>query len=196
MWDAAYQEEAYIFGTAPNDFLAAAYGYFPKGDLLSLGEGEGRNAVFLATHGHRVMAIDAAASGFLKGQRLAEENQVSVNWQHADLRDYFLGKERWDGILSIFCHLPPELRKKVHAGVVQALRPNGVFLLEAYAPEQLRYGTGGPKSIEMLPTLSELLHDFSGLNVLHAQTLERDVTEGIRHTGLAMVNQLVLRKNA
>ncbi|HRR10005.1 MAG TPA: class I SAM-dependent methyltransferase [Rhodothermales bacterium] len=194
MWDAAYQEEAYIFGTAPNDFLAGAYDHFPKGDLLSLGEGEGRNAVFLATHGYQVVAVDAAASGFVKGQKLAEAHQVAVNWQHADLNDYSLGKQRWDGILSIFCHLPPELRKKVHLGAVHALRPNGVFLLEAYAPAQLRYGTGGPQSLAMLPTLSELLQDFPGLKVLHAQTIERNVTEGTRHTGLAMVNQLVLKK--
>jgi len=195
MWDAEYQQEDFVFGTAPNDFLAEAYDFFPKGKILSIGEGEGRNAVFLARMGYDVTGLDAVSSGFAKGQKLAESHNVSVHWQLADLNDFLWEPSRWDGILSIFCHLPSELRKRVHTQAAQALRPNGVFMLEAYAPEQIRYGTGGPKSLDMLPDLTTLLADFPTLKVLHARTLERGVVEGHRHTGLAMVNQVILRKD-
>lgn len=194
MWDVEYQQEAFVFGTAPNDFLAEAYGFFPKGKILSIGEGEGRNAVFLARMGYDVTGLDAVSSGFPKGQKLAESHDVFVDWQHADLHDFLWEPQRWNGILSIFCHLPSELRKKVHTQAAQALCPKGVFLLEAYAPEQLQYGTGGPQSLDMLPDLATLLADFPTLKVLHACTLEREVVEGHRHTGLAMVNQVVLLK--
>jgi len=35
---------------------------------------------------------------------------------HADLADYDNGTQQWDAIISIFCHLPPDLRQDVILG--------------------------------------------------------------------------------
>lgn len=56
MWDKRYGGETFAYGTQPNDFLRAQASLLPVGDTLSLGEGEGRNAVFLAGLGHKVLA--------------------------------------------------------------------------------------------------------------------------------------------
>jgi hypothetical protein len=67
--------------------------------------------------------------------------------------------------------------------------------LEAYTPVQLTFGTGGPKSPELLMTLSALRDELSGLDFLVARELERDVSEGSGHTGHGAVVQILGRRH-
>ena len=194
MWDERYSSEEYAYGKAPNEFLKENYKAIPKGRVLSLAEGEGRNAVFLAKQGYSVTAVDASRVGLSKAKKLAEENGVEVELIHADLLDFDIGKSRWDGIVSIFCPLPSAARKELHAKVVSGLRKNGVFLLEAYTPDQLRYGTGGGKSADTMTTRESLVSELRGLRFIHLMELERNVVEGSYHTGLGAVVQLIATK--
>lgn len=71
-WDERYAEPGFAYGTAPNDFLAQNVERLPAGgDVLSLAEGEGRNAVFLAQRGFRITAVDGSAVGLEKARQLA-----------------------------------------------------------------------------------------------------------------------------
>ncbi len=197
MWDQRYGGEAYFYGTEPSDFLKARASALPPGGaVLCLAEGEGRNAVFLAGLGHRVTGVDGSAKGLEKARQLAEARGVGLTTVQADLEDYQLGTEAWDGVVSIWCHLPPALRKVVHPRIVQGLRPGGVLLLEHYHPKQLGYGTGGPKDVGMLMTLAELRADFAALEELHGAELERTVVEGAGHGGPSFVTQFIARKRA
>lgn len=135
MWDERYSAEEYVYGTSPNNFLEANFSSIPKGKVLSLAEGEGRNAVFLAKQGYSVTAVDASLVGLNKARKLAEDNGVVIEFIQADLADYDLGENQWDGIVSIFCPLPSSVRKQLHKKVVAGLKPNGVFLIEAYTPD-------------------------------------------------------------
>lgn len=164
--------------------------------MLCLAEGQGRNAVFLAGLGHRVTAVDRSPVGLEGARRLAAERDVEVETVVADLADFDLGDARWDAIVSVFAHLPPELRRDVHARVVRALRPGGLFVLEAYTPRQLDYGTGGPPDPALLVTLEALRTELAGLDVEHGVEREREVVEGAKHTGLAHVVQFVARRPA
>ncbi|NLJ62110.1 MAG: class I SAM-dependent methyltransferase [Alcaligenaceae bacterium] len=194
-WHQRFLQDSYFYGTQPNDFLKAQAHVLPKGGrVLSIGEGEGRNAVFLAEQGFDVTALDAAQSGLDKVQRLATERGVTVNTLCVDLNDYVFEPQQWDAIISIFCHLPPVLRARVHQGVVQALKPNGVFLLEAYVPKQLQYGTGGPKNLDLLYQASSLKQDLQGLNFILLEEVEREIYEGDGHHGLSAVVQLIAKK--
>ena len=196
-WDARFATQDYAYGTRPNDFLVEVASRLPPGArVLSLGEGEGRNAVYLAGLGHRVSAVDASAVGLAKAQRLAAERGVTLHTQVSDLGDYALQPGAWDAVVIIFCHLPPGLRPRVHREVVDALRPGGLVLLEAYTPAQLGRGTGGPPVAELLYTAAQLREDFAGLELERLQERERDVVEGRLHTGRAAVVQLVGRKPA
>jgi len=58
MWNERYAQPGFAYGTEPNEFLVSAAGRIPVGPVLSLGEGEGRNAAYLAGLGHRVVAVD------------------------------------------------------------------------------------------------------------------------------------------
>jgi len=195
-WDERFDRDAYVYGTEPNDFLRSFAEKLPPppARVLSLAEGEGRNGVFLASLGYQVTGVDASAVGLAKARKLAEERGVSIETVQSALEDYEIDAASWDVVISIFCHLPPELRRKVHRSVVEGLRPGGMVLLEAYTPDQLRHGTGGPPRLELLYTAEMLREDFDGLEFLHLEEFERDVTEGLLHTGMAAVVQVLARK--
>lgn len=193
-WDERYAGPGYAYGLEPNDFLVSVAGQLPPGPVLSLAEGEGRNALFLAGRGHDVLAVDQSAVGLAKARERARELGVPLQTRQADLGEYVIEPGAWAGVVSIFCHLPRALRERVHAAVVRGLRPGGVLVLEAYTPRQLGLGTGGPASADFLMSLEDLTRELAGLEFLHAVELERDVREGSFHTGRSAVVQVVARK--
>jgi SAM-dependent methyltransferase len=194
MWEQRYGVDHYHYGTAPNDFLREQIDSLPDGPVLCLAEGEGRNAVFVAGTGREVHSVDLTEAGVAKTQRLARVRGVLVNAVAADLATYDIGHEQWAAVVSIFAHMPPHVRRDLHGRVVAALRPGGVFLLEAYTPDQIGRGTGGPAVPEMTMTLDLLRGELAGLDFLHALETERVVVEGPGHTGMGAVVQVIARK--
>lgn len=194
-WHQRFDQDSYFYGTEPNDFLRENITILPtKGRILSIGEGEGRNAVFLAEQGYEVTAMDGAASGLAKAKKLAKKRNVSIETHCVDLNDYVFEENSWDGIIAIFCHLPPLLRQHVHQQIAGALKPNGIFLLEAYTPQQLELKTGGPSNRELLYEASTLQRDLAGLEFLHLKETQRTITEGEGHNGISAVVQLIAKK--
>lgn len=194
MWDERYADPDFAYGTEPNDFLVEQAGLLPQGPILCLAEGEGRNAVWLAQQGHTVTGVDASAVGLDKARRLATERGVQIETVCSDLAHFHIEPGAWAGIVSIFAHVPPALRRDLHRRVVHGLRPGGVLLLEAYTPEQLRYGTGGPPVAEMTMQIALLEEELAGLEFVMACEREREIVEGKFHTGAGHVVQLVARK--
>lgn len=196
MWDQRYAADEYVYGTLPNDFLVSRVAALPRGRVLCLGEGEGRNAVWLAQQGFEAHAVDASAVGLEKAKRLARERGVHVATTVADLARFEAGDARWDAIVSIFCHLPPTVRARVHGRLAHWLRPGGVFLLEAYTPGQLALKTGGPPSAELMMTLAGLRGELEGLAIEHGVETVRMVVEGRLHHGDGAVVQVLARRPA
>ena len=197
MWDERYSEDEYAFGTEPNDFLRSVLRLLPDGKALCLGDGEGRNGVWLAEQGLAVTSVDASGVGLGKARALAHQRGVAIATVHMDLADFIIERGAWDVIVSIFCHLPPPLRQRVHRDVVAGLRPGGMFVLEAYTPEQIVFGTGGPPTAELTMNLDALRQELAGLKLLRAEEMEREVHEGRYHNGRsAVVQVLALREGA
>ena len=196
-WDERYGTEEYVYGTAANDFLAAECHRIPSGHVLCLADGEGRNGVHLAALGFEVTSVDASSVGLAKARRLAESRRVVIHTQLADLSTFDLGRGAWTGIVSIFAHLPPDVRRAVHHQVPDALAPGGCFLLEAYTPTHRKLGRpGGPPEIDWLMTLETLATELAPLEIVLGREIERDVNEGHQHAGLSHVVQVVARKPA
>jgi len=194
-WNNRFAAPQYIYGETPNAFVAEMSPQIPAGPVLCLAEGEGRNAVHLATLGHRVTAVDQSEAGLAKARRLAAARGVEMETVLADLGNFIIEPGVWSGIVATFAHLPPAIRRKVHAQAVRGLRPSGVFVLEAYTPAQLAFDTGGPKSPELLMTLAGLREELAGLKFVIGREIERDVIEGDGHTGRGAVVQVLARRH-
>ena len=198
MWDERYSEDGFAYGVEPNDFLKAEYSRIPKGGrVLCLAEGEGRNAVFLAEQGYSVTAVDQSVVGLQKAENFARERGVKITTQVADLANYDLGCEKWDGIVSIWAHLPYLLRKKLHAQLVDSLKPNGVLILESYTERHIEMtGVGGPPAsqIDFFMSLEKLAVELEGLDFIVGVEIDRYVSEGKYHLGESAVVQVVAGK--
>lgn len=190
-WDERYSAESYAYGVEPNDFLRASAAQIPRGRVLCLAEGEGRNAVFLASLGYAVTAVDLSREGLRKAERLARERGVDLELVQADLADYEPSSAAFEGIVSIFAHLPRAARQRLHALVANALVPGGVFVLEAYRPAQIALATGGPRDAALMPTLAELEQELVPLELAVAREVEREIHEGAFHDGKSATVQVL-----
>ncbi len=194
IWNNRYAAEGFVYGTEPNDFVAAVAERIPPGPVLCLAEGQGRNAVYLAVRGHPVTAVDQAEAGLAGARSLAASRGVPLETVTADLAKFRITPGAWAGIVSVWAHVPSALRRAVHAQVVSGLQPGGCFVLEAYTPAQLAHDTGGPRDPDLLPTAAQLREELAGLDFEIRRELERDVREGTKHTGLAAVVQVLAWK--
>jgi SAM-dependent methyltransferase len=194
-WDQRYSGEDLAYGDAPNGFLSlVAERFSSTGQALDIGAGEGRNALFLASRGLNVLAIDQSEVGMQKAQQLARQRGLTLRTQVVDLQDFDAEHNSFDVVSSIFVHLPTKLRAAVHQRVGAWLKPGGFFVLEAYAPDQIDRGTGGPKDPSLLAPLEVILGELNGLKIEHQAALVRNVSEGRFHTGEASVVQVLARK--
>jgi len=159
--------------------------------VLCLADGEGRNSVYLASLGYDVTAVDNSLVGLEKAQKLAKVKGVSINTVHADLADYDLGIQKWDAIVSIFCHVPPFIRLDLHSKIYPALTNGGVLLLEAYTPKQLEFKTGGPPVAALTMQSEQLSAELRPLKLKLNHEIVRDVIEGKGHHGQGAVVQVI-----
>lgn len=196
MWDERYKDPDYVYGKQPNDFLASLPLKAEKGQkVLCLAEGEGRNAVYLASLGYEVLAVDQSMAGLRKALNLASENGVEIEVEQADLASYKIQSGKYDGIISIFGHFDSQTRTYIYNEAINGLKKDGFLAMEVYSKEQLMYNTGGPKSDEMLYDLVELESGFQNmLEYIIKRKVERDIMEGKYHTGTGSVIQIFALK--
>lgn len=193
MWDRRYAADEYIYGTEPNSFLADHTEKL-SGPVLSLAEGEGRNSVFLAALGLEVHGVDGSKVGLAKAQALAKLRGVTIQTEVADLGVFEPAANHYRSVIAISAHLPSAIREKLYPRVERCLKPGGILLLEAYSEDQLARETGGPKDADMLMSRAKIEREFANYEPILLRELERDVCEGIGHTGLASVVQFIGRK--
>lgn len=192
-WEGRYAPESYLFGTAPNAFLAAQKARLPKrGRALSVADGEGRNGVWLAEQGLDVVSMDFSPAAQVKARALAASRGVSITTQQVDLSTWDWPADAFDVIVVIFAQ--PLERTRLFAGVKRALKPNGLLLIEGYPPKQLEYGTGGPGEIARLYTREMLETEFGDFSDLRIDEYEAEIYEGDGHGGMSALIDLIATK--
>jgi SAM-dependent methyltransferase len=193
-WDTRYSQHEAAFGTEPNDFLATAWQHVPRGagPVVCIGDGQGRNGVFLAEQGFEVISVDLSAVGVEHATRLAARRGVTVTGVVADIADW-QPPEGCAAIVSIFCHLASEARARAYPRLTGALASGGVWIMESYTPDQIGRGTGGPPVADMMHDSASIAAELTacGLETVLLHELLRPVVEGPLHTGDAAVVQYV-----
>lgn len=183
MWDDRYANDQFLYGIIPNHFFETFIEPLKPGKLLLPGEGEGRHAVFAARKGWQVTAVDYSGEGRRKALVLANQNNVTVDYQIADLAAYSPQKEAYDAIALVFVHMPLEQRGLVHQQLSSGLKPGGHLFLIDSAKNQLQYNSGGPKDEDWLFSTDELAEEFSGLNIIRNEELITVFNESQGHQG-------------
>jgi SAM-dependent methyltransferase len=192
-WEKRYAAPEYLYGTEPNAFLKAQASLLPKtGKALAIADGEGRNGVWLAEQGLDVLSVDFSPKAQAKAKALAERRGVPVRFLTADVTAWDWPTAAFDVVAVIFIQFcgPPE-RRRIFAGIRQALKPGGLLLLQGYRPEQIAYGTGGPSEVENLYTEAMLREEFASFGKLDIRAHDSTISEGSRHSGIAAVVDLV-----
>ena len=196
-WNERFAAPGYLFGTQPNAFLAGqAHRLAAGAKALSIADGEGRNGVFLAERGLDVLAVDFSPVALGKSRELAAGRGVMLRTEQADI----LGSWAWpsaafDVVVAIFIQFATAAEQPaLFANIKQALKPGGLLLMQGYRPEQIAYGTGGPKEIGNLYTRALLEAAFADFAALDIREHDDVVQEGSGHNGMSALIDLVGQK--
>jgi len=194
-WDTRYAEEGFAYGTDVNRYLASCSELFAAGQkVLVIGDGEGRNGVWLAEQGCEVVSVDSSKVGVEKAINLAQEKSVPINAICADLNEWDWPQSEFDFVVIIYVHFPPAVREHLHNKVISCLKPNGQLIMESFTPEQLNYSSGGPPVLEMLYTAEMMKSDFKLLEIQKLEECIAELNEGKYHCGEGAVIRLQAKK--
>ena len=194
-WNERYSTGEFIYGKEPNNFFKEELNKLSPGKILLLGEGEGRNAVYAATLGWKVDAVDQSEMGRKKAMLLSSERKVEINYIVYDIFSYMPKQNHYDAAVFIFIHLEEKLRSVVFKNTVDSLKPGGKIIFEAFEKDQLKYNSGGPKDEELLYSLEDIAEIFIDLEFEIFSKENINLDEGPLHQGEASVVRFVGEKH-
>lgn len=198
-WDDRYSKDEFAYGEEPNNYLKEQLAKLAVGKILFPAEGEGRNAVYAAKTGWKVSAFDISNEGKSKALRLAEKNNVPIDYKVGELEGLDFKAEEFDAIALIYAHFPADTKSLYHNTLDKYLRKDGVIIFEAFSKKHIDYVTanekvGGPKDIDSLFSIDEIKADFPNYEIIELQEKEIELNEGVFHNGTGSVIRFVGRK--
>lgn len=197
LWNSKFSEDGFLYGKEPNWFIKEQAKLFKKSDrVLCLGEGEGRNAIFLAKEGLHVEALDASDVGLKKLHARAMEENVAITVRHT-LIENWQPYGHYEGIVSSYTHLPKLVQKQMFTKSLEALKSGGYFIAEFFSQDQINHESGGPKDISLLYNLKDVYSFFEALpcKILKLSQEVIELDEGKKHKGKASVLRIIIQKN-
>ena len=164
-WDKMYGTNDYYMGENPIDFLKEHVSLLPKGKVLDIAMGEGRNGVYLATKGFNVVGVDISEVGLKKAHELAKRNKVKILTKAVDLKTHKLKDNEYDVIILSYY-----LQRDLFPQIKNALKKGGMAVIETYSEDYLKYNPQFKK--EWTVGENEMLEAFKGLKVVRYQNVD------------------------
>lgn len=186
-WNKRYQETDFVYGTQPNVYFKEQIDLLKQGSLILPADGEGRNAVYAASKGWDVTAVDYSEEGRDKALRLANAKDVEIQYHLSDLSAYDFSPTTYDAAAFIYVHLPRSIIEIVYQNVIKSLKKGATVIVEVYSFNQLGRDSGGPQDERVLYTKDRLGHLLSGTEIQLLEEQEVELREGKYHDGKAMV---------
>ncbi|AYN06627.1 bifunctional 2-polyprenyl-6-hydroxyphenol methylase/3-demethylubiquinol 3-O-methyltransferase UbiG [Flavobacterium sp. 140616W15] len=198
-WNDRYSTDEFAYGEHPNNYLKEQLEKLNTGTILFPAEGEGRNAVFAAKLGWTVSAFDISIEGKNKALRLANANDVSIDYQVGELQTLNYTSEQFDAIALIYAHFPGNIKSLYHKTLSSYLRKGGLLIFEAFSKKHIEYNSknekiGGPKELDMLFSIDEIKADFPDYDIIELTEKEIELNEGLFHNGKGSVIRFVGQK--
>jgi len=197
-WNAKFYTKDFIYGEAPNNFVKENIELLVNTKtVMCLGEGEGRNAIYLADKGMEVEALDISDIALKKLRRRAKESYLFIKTRHT-LFEYWQPDMHYDAVVCTYLHLPKHNQKMLFEKALMALNPNGYFIAELFSESQIHFSSGGPKNIALLYDLNDILDIVKTLPCKIIKLAQEVIVlnEGDKHVGRASVIRIILQKLA
>ena len=194
-WDERYSIDDFLFGQKPAQALLRNEEYLvPRGETLLIADGEGRNSVYLAKNGFKVTSSDSSIVAQQKAKALADSQNVKVNFKLENFFDIDWSKKQYDNIIGIcFQFIPPELIEEAFMGLRSGTKKGGTILIHGYTPEQIHYGTGGPKDVTLTYTEATFTQSFTNSEIRLLEKYEATISEGPGHNGKSAMIDFVAK---
>jgi len=195
-WNAKFQTKDLTYGETPNNFVKENIDLLLNAkSVICLGEGEGRNAIYLADRGLIVEALDVSDVALLKLRQRAKEHYLFIKTRHT-LLEYWEPEQRYDAVICTYLQLPKEQQNMLFEKAVEALLPNGYFIAELFSESQIHFESGGPKNMAFLYDLNDILDIAKTLPCKIIKLTQEIIAlnEGDRHVGRASVIRIIFQK--
>lgn len=183
-WDARYAASDAVWSLEPNAWVEATLARLEPGTAVDLGAGEGRNALWLASIGWEVTAVDFSGVGLATGARRAAELGLDVEWVVADATTW-VSPQQVDLVVIAYLQLPAADLARAIGNAAGCLAPGGTLALVGHDRANT---VGGPQDPGVLYAVEELAAAASDLDIVECRQVER-VTPG----GVALDTVLVAR---
>ena len=144
----------------PSQFLVDNVRLLPKGRVLDIAMGKGRNSVYMAGMGFEVEGIDISEEAVNSALKRARECGVAIKARVADLEGSFFIEEGAYDVIICFNYL----HRPLISGIKKGLRKGGMILYETFIVEQA--GFGKPRNPDHLLKHNELLDMFRDFRCL------------------------------
>lgn len=174
-WNERYGTDELVWHAEPNRFLVEAVEGLTPGRALDLACGEGRNAVWLASQGWKVVGVDFSSAGLAKGRGMAHERGVEVTWVEADVVSWTPPRGAFELVVVMYLQLPADQRRAALGHAAAALAPKGVLLVVGHDATNPTEGFGGPQDPAVLYGAEDVVGDLGGLRIDRAERVERQV---------------------
>ena len=140
-WDERYSSSNQIWSGNPNQRLVEQVADLSPASALDVGCGEGADAIWLATRGWQVTAIDVSPVALQRAaERATEAGREAADriiWQQADILAWDPAPRQFDLVSAQFIHLPALAREYLHRRLSAAVRPGGSLLIVGHHPADL-----------------------------------------------------------
>ncbi|MCA1707210.1 MAG: methyltransferase domain-containing protein [Actinobacteria bacterium] len=159
-WDERYRSHTAVWSGRPNPQLVAETEDLTPGTALDVGCGEGADAIWLASRGWQVTAVDFATTALRRGAAHAQARGAGVTarirWVRADLTIWAPPEEPFDLVSAQFMHLPAAPREALLRRLAASVSPGGTLLIVGHHPSDLQTTLCRPPLPDLYFTAEEL----------------------------------------
>jgi len=170
---------AAISGHGPNQSLVGAVAKLRPGTALELAAGSGTNAIWLASLGWRVTAVDWSSVALANARAAAAAATVEIEWLERDLFTRAPPARQFELVVIVYLHLAPAERRTVYGAAAAAVAPGGHLVVIGHDRSNLADG-GGPIEAERLLSAAEaakeLVESDPDLAIERAEVIRRAET--------------------
>lgn len=182
-WDERYRSADRLWSGQPNAQLVAQTTDLPAGEALDAGCGEGADAIWLASRGWTVTAVDVSQVALDRAARHAAARdgqiQARIAWQREDLLSWAPGPEQFDLVTAHFMHLPEADLRAMHLRLAAGVRPGGTLLIVGHHPDDVHANVRREGPGHMFPSATEVgaVLDADSWEIRVAAAFERNAED-------------------